>query len=241
MECEIVRLQKYLADAGIASRRKCEDIIREGRVKINGEAAAIGAVVTEGDLVELDGKPVFSAEQKIVFAFYKPKNVICSSSETEDRIRVVDYFKDVPLRLYTVGRLDYDSEGLIFVTNDGEFADKLMHPRYMKTKTYRVLCSGKVTAEDAEKLTNGVLLEDGITAPAKVSVVKSSEDRSEVYITITEGRNRQVRRMLDSVGHSTIRLCRTSIGEVGIGNLKPGERRVLSENEKKAFLEDNIL
>ncbi|MBO4384152.1 MAG: rRNA pseudouridine synthase [Clostridia bacterium] len=231
-----MRLQKYLADAGVASRRKCESLIGEGRVAVNGVKAELGASVNENDIVELDGKRVMPASLKVVYAFYKPKNVICSSAENEDRIKVTDYFKDIPLRLYTVGRLDYDSEGLIFVTNDGDFADKLTHPRYMKTKTYRVFCSGEVTKEETEALRNGVELDDGITAPAEVKIVKSYPSKSLIEITIREGRNRQVRRMLEKVGHTTLRLCRISIGNVKLGGLKPGERRILSAPEIDGLL-----
>ena len=230
-----MRLQKYLADAGIASRRKCEELIKEGRVSINGLTAELGASVNEGDTVEFDGKRVEPASQKVVYAFYKPKNVICTASAEEDRVKVVDYFKDVPYRLYTVGRLDYDSEGLIFVTNDGEFADKLMHPRYMKTKTYRVVCTGEISKRDERTLMNGVMLEDGVTAPAVVRVIKNGREKSELLLSIHEGRNRQVRRMLDALGHSTLRLCRIAIGDIRLDGLKPGEYRLLTPDEIKSF------
>lgn len=230
-----MRLQKYLADAGVASRRKCEELIRSGRVAVNGISAEIGMTVNETDTVTLDGKRVTPASQKVVYAFYKPKNVICTASAEEDRVKVVDYFTEVPFRLYTVGRLDYDSEGLIFVTNDGEFAERLMHPRYMKTKTYRVLCTGEITKRDERILMNGVELEDGPTAPAAVRVLKKSPEKSELLLSIHEGRNRQVRRMLDSLGHKTLRLCRIAIGEIGIDGLKPGQYRLLTEEEIKSF------
>lgn len=230
-----MRLQKYLADAGVASRRKCEELIMEGRVKINDVTAVIGASVEPGDTVTLDGKPVTATADRVVYAFYKPKNVICTASDKEDRVKVIDYFKDLPYRLYTVGRLDYDSEGLIFVTNDGKFADKLMHPRYMKTKTYRVICTGEISRRDERILSNGVELEDGITAPAVVRVLKRNKERSELLISIHEGRNRQVRRMLEALGHDTIRLCRIAIGDVGLKSLKPGDRRLLTPEEIYGF------
>ncbi len=230
-----MRLQKYLADAGVASRRKCEEIISEGRVSVNGVIAQIGATVDEGDTVLLDGKPVQPAAEKVVYAFYKPKNVICTCAKGEDRIKVIDYFDDVPYRLFTIGRLDYDSEGLIFVTNDGEFADKLQHPRYMKTKTYRVLCTGMISGRDERALMNGVMLDDGMTAPAAVRVLKKNSERSELLITIHEGRNRQVRRMMEALGHRTLRLCRIAIGGVGLSGLKPGEKRLLTPEEIAGF------
>ncbi|MCR5809654.1 MAG: rRNA pseudouridine synthase [Clostridiales bacterium] len=230
-----MRLQKYLADAGIASRRKCEELIKEGRVKVNGLTAEIGATVGEGDAVFLDGKKVEAAAEKVVYAFYKPKNVICTSAEDEDRVKVLDYFRDEGQRLYTVGRLDYDSEGLIFVTNDGDLAERLTHPRYMKSKTYRVLCSGQVSRQDERTLKNGVMLEDGMTAPAAVRVLKSGRERSEILISIHEGRNRQVRRMMAAIGHDTIKLCRIAIGDVELGSMKPGEKRLLTKEEIDSF------
>lgn len=232
-----MRLQKFLADAGIASRRKCEQLIEEGRVTLNGAPAAIGAVYNDGDAVTVDGKRVEPGSHKVVYAFYKPKNVICTSSEKEDRVKVLDYFVDEPYRLYTVGRLDYDSEGLIFVTNDGDFAEKLMHPRYMKNKTYRVLCSGEVTEQDAARLASGILLEDGMTAPAEVTVKRSGKEKSELFLTIHEGKNRQVRRMLAATGHDTLRLCRVSIGNVKLRGLKPGEYRELTREEIEELTE----
>lgn len=234
-----MKLQKYLADAGVASRRKCEQLISEGRVRVNGAVASIGDIYNEGDLVELDGVLIEPAARRVVYAFYKPKNVICTSSEEEDRVKVLDYFKEVPLRLYTVGRLDFDSEGLIFVTNDGAFADKLTHPRYMKTKVYRVLCTGEISKKDERILKSGVALEDGVTAPAGVRVTKRSEERSELYLTIHEGRNRQVRRMLAALGHDTLRLCRVAIGEIGLSGLKPGEYRELTAEEIAGFLKED--
>ena len=230
-----MRLQKYLAEAGVASRRKCEELILEGRVEVNGSVASIGASVEEGDSVLLDGKPVKNVERKVVYAFYKPKNVICTSSEGEDRVKVLDYFKDVPLRLFTVGRLDYDSEGLIFVTNDGAFADKLTHPRYMKIKTYRVLVTGSVTAREERMLAKGIELDDGPTAPAVVRVLKRGTERSELLLGIVEGRNRQVRRMMQALGHETLKLCRVAIGDVRLEGLKPGGKRLLTDEEMASF------
>lgn len=233
-----MRLQKYLAEAGVASRRKCEELIREGRVTVNGLVAALGSSVDEGDAVLVDGKPALREGEKVIYAFNKPKNVICTGAESEDRVKVVDYFKDIPLRLYTVGRLDYDSEGLIFVTNDGEFADKLTHPRYMKLKTYRVLVEGELTRREERMLSNGVELDDGPTAPARVRVVKRGEERSELIISIIEGRNRQVRRMMQAVGHNTLRLTRIAVGGVSLGSLKPGQRRLLTDEERESFFRE---
>ncbi len=232
-----MRLQKYLADAGIASRRKCEELIADGHVSVNGTIVGVGFSVADGDAVRVDGKLVEQVTSRVVYAFYKPKNVICSNAENEDRIKVTDYFKDVPLRLYTVGRLDYDSEGLIFVTNDGTFADKLTHPRYVKDKSYRVLCEGEITNEERQALQNGVALDDGVTAPARCKILRTANGRSDLILTIHEGRNRQVRRMLAAIGHNTLKLCRVSIGTVSLGTLKAGERRELTADEIESMLQ----
>lgn len=232
-----MRLQKYLADAGVDSRRKCEELIAQGRVTVNGVRATIGNSVADGDDVRLDGKKISPTEEKVVIAFYKPKNVICSNAEDEDRIKVSDFFKELPYRLYTVGRLDYDSEGLILVTNDGELANRLMHPRYGTGKTYRVLCTGVLTQEERNALIHGVELEDGMTSPAKLRIVRERSDgNTELLITIHEGKNRQVRRMLDAVGHATLRLTRISIGTLGMDGLKPGQWRFLSAEEIEELL-----
>ena len=232
-----MRLQKYLADAGIASRRKCEQLIEEGRVKLNGAVAEIGMNVNDGDVVTLDGKRVRASNERVMIAFYKPKNVICSNAEDEDRKKVTDFFKELPYRLYTVGRLDYDSEGLILVTNDGDAANRLMHPRYGLSKTYNVLCSGRFTDAEIHALASGVMLEDGMTAPARVKLLRETDNgNTELSITIHEGRNRQVRRMVAAVGHDTLRLVRVSIGKLTISGLKSGQWRFLSREETEVLL-----
>ena len=232
-----MRLQIYLADAGIASRRKCEQLIEEGRVKLNGAVAEIGMNVSDGDVVTLDGKRVRANNERVMIAFYKPKNVICSNAEDEDRKKVTDFFKELPYRLYTVGRLDYDSEGLILVTNDGDAANRLMHPRYGLSKTYNVLCSGRFTDAEIHALASGVMLEDGMTAPARVKLLRETDNgNTELSITIHEGRNRQVRRMVAAVGHDTLRLVRVSIGKLTISGLKSGQWRFLSREETELLL-----
>lgn len=232
-----MRLQKYLADAGIASRRKCEQLIEEGRVKLNGAVAEIGMNVNDGDVVTLDGKRVRANNERVMIAFYKPKNVICSNAEDEDRKKVTDFFKELPYRLYTVGRLDYDSEGLILVTNDGDAANRLMHPRYGLSKTYNVLCSGRFTDAEIHALASGVMLEDGMTAPARAKLLRETDNgNTELSITIHEGRNRQVRRMVAAVGHDTLRLVRVSIGKLTISGLKSGQWRFLSREETELLL-----
>ena len=227
-----MRLQKYLADAGVASRRACEALIAAGRVRVNGATAAIGQSVGAGDTVELDGKPVACAQRHVVILFYKPRGVVCTSEDPEGRRTVQDYFRDLPERLYNVGRLDLNSEGLLLMTNDGALAHRLTHPRFGVEKTYYVVCDGKVTASDFAKLTNGVLLDDGMTAPARVDCVRTTQRGDTSFlITIHEGRNRQIRRMAEAIGHRTLRLKRERFGCLELGTLKPGEWRYLTESE----------
>lgn len=232
-----MRLQKFMADAGVASRRKCEDLIRAGRVTVNGSVAVLGCTVEDADEVLLDGEPLKRAEEKVVILFNKPKNVICTSDEGEDRVKVTDYFRALPYRLYTVGRLDFDSEGLIIVTNDGDAANRLMHPRYGTSKTYRVHCTGWLTPEDKRMLRNGVELEDGLTSPAQLRILRERQDgTTELELTIHEGKNRQVRRMLAALGHETLRLERTAIGKLQLGGLKSGQWRFITEEELELLL-----
>lgn len=227
-----MRLQKYLADAGVASRRACEALIAAGRVRVNGATAAIGQSVEAGDTVELDGKPVACAQRHVVILFYKPRGVVCTSEDPEGRRTVQDYFRDLSERLYNVGRLDLNSEGLLLMTNDGALAHRLTHPRFGVEKTYYVVCDGKVTVSDFAKLTNGVLLDDGMTAPARVDCIRTTQRGDTSFlITIHEGRNRQIRRMAEAIGHRTLRLKRERFGCLELGTLKPGEWRYLTESE----------
>ena len=229
------RLQKFMAEAGVASRRACEELIRQGRVTVNGETASLGrSVEPEQDRVELDGKPVQKEQRRTVILLYKPRGVVSTSSDPEGRRTVQDYFREIPERLYNVGRLDLNSEGLLLMTNDGALANRLTHPRYGVEKTYYAVCDGRLTASEAAKLTNGVELEDGVTAPARVDAVRTTQcGDTSFLITIHEGRNRQIRRMLEAVGHRTLRLKRERFGPLSLGTLAPGEWRKLSDEEIK--------
>ncbi len=229
------RLQKFMAEAGVASRRACEELIRQGRVTVNGETASLGrSVEPEQDRVELDGKPVQKEQRRTVILLYKPRGVVSTSSDPEGRRTVQDYFREIPERLYNVGRLDLNSEGLLLMTNDGALANRLTHPRYGVEKTYYAVCDGRLTASEAARLTNGVELEDGVTAPARVDAVRTTQcGDTSFLITIHEGRNRQIRRMLEAVGHRTLRLKRERFGPLSLGTLAPGEWRKLSDEEIK--------
>jgi pseudouridine synthase len=222
-----MRLQKYLADSGIASRRKCEELISLGRVTVNGKKAELGCSVNpEADLIELDGRIVRPVEERVVYAFYKPQGVICTASDPQGRETVLEYFRDVPYRMFSVGRLDYDSEGLLIVTNDGELANALTHPGREVEKVYYVICDGRLDREQRRALETGVKLEDGVTAPARVfDVYGANNGNTSFCIAIHEGRNRQIRRMLQAVGHETLLLRRVQEGPVKLGSMRPGEKR----------------
>lgn len=235
-----MRLQKYLANSGVASRRKCEELITQGRVRVNGQIAKLGMSLNEEcDIVELDGKAVTRREKTVVIMLNKPCGVISSASDPEGRRTVNDIVKGVGVRVYNVGRLDINSEGLLLMTNDGDLAYRLTHPKHMVEKTYLVLCNGLVTVEEARKLETGILLEDGMTAPAKVErLVHVDDNRSKFFITIHEGKNRQVRRMVSAIGHDTLRLRRIRIGFLTLGTLRTGEWRYLSDIEISKLKEE---
>ena len=231
-----MRLQKYMADCGVASRRASEELIQNGRVTVNGSPAVIGMSVEESDVVLVDGKRIRPEHKRIVLMLYKPRGVVSTSSDESGRKTVQAFVSELPYRLYNVGRLDLNSEGLLLLTNDGELCNHLTHPRYGVEKTYRVVCDGTLSASEIATLTNGVMLEDGITAPAKIANIRRSTTGGTAFsITIHEGRNRQIRRMLEAVGHRTLRLKREAYGPLKLGDLKPGEWRILSEEEMAAL------
>ncbi|KIL34871.1 RNA pseudouridine synthase [Cohnella kolymensis] len=228
------RLQKILANAGVASRRKCEELISAGKVAVNGEVVTeLGAKSDpDVDVITVSGRPI-KKEKKIYIMFNKPKGVITSVSDPQGRSVVTDYLKDIKERLYPVGRLDYDSEGLLLLTNDGELAHKLTHPRHHVPKTYHVTVERVPHGKDLERLQRGIKLEDGMTAPADVEYHDIDPDGkfATISITIREGRNRQVRRMFDAIHHPVTRLKRISFGGLFLNNLQRGKHRKLSEEE----------
>ncbi len=233
----MLRLQKYLAEAGIASRRASEELITAGRVSVNGVTATLGmSIDPETDTVLFDGKPVKQEEELITIMLYKPKGVVSTSDDPQGRTTVQEYVKDIPARLYNVGRLDINSEGLLLMTNDGELAHRMTHPKFSVAKTYFAICDGKLLPSEIASLVNGVTLDDGMTAPARVTRVHptASGDTS-FLITIHEGKNRQIRRMLEAVGHRTLRLKREKFGPLYLGDLKPGETRRLTQDEMRSL------
>lgn len=229
-----VRIQKILAERGVASRRKAEELILEGRVTVNGKPATIGMKADPvRDHIKVDGRRITKPELKVYLMFHKPKSVITTLSDPEGRPAVGDYFKGIKQRVYPVGRLDFDTEGLLLLTNDGEFSHAVTHPSKKVPKTYLVKVKGVLEDEAMEKLKGGIKLEDGLTAPAKVKKIRAALANSWIEITIYEGKKRQVRRMLERVGHSVIKLMRTKIDGIELGGLGAGEFRHLSPAEVK--------
>lgn len=232
------RIQKILAQMGVASRRKAEEMIIEGRVTLNGKVAVLGMKADPArDHIKVDGRLLTRPEQKIYLVFNKPAGVVTSLYDPEGRPTLKDFLKGIKYRVFPVGRLDYDSEGLILITNDGEFAHSILHPSKKVFKTYIAKVKGIIDEDSIEKLRRGVRLEDGLTAPAKAKRIRQTENNSWVQITIYEGRRRQVRRMLERVGYPVIKLRRTAIGGLKLGDLKPGEIRRLTYEEVKKLTE----
>lgn len=226
------RLQKILAQAGIASRRKSEELIVAGRVKVNGKVVReLGVKVDPAkDAIEVNGKPI-EKERNVYVLLNKPVGYITTMEDQFDRPKVIDIVKDIPERLHSIGRLDYDTEGLLILTNDGELTHALTHPRHNVDKVYEVTVKGPISTEALLALQKGVRLDDGITAPAKTELISRKSNISILKVAIHEGRNRQVRRMMDAVGFPVLKLKRTQIGTLTLGELKPGEYRHLSKKE----------
>jgi pseudouridine synthase len=226
------RLQKVMAHRGIGSRRHCEEMIRDGRVQVNGELAGLGQKVDPAtDMIVVDGKPLGPGETLRYFVLNKPYGYITTSKDQFGRKSVLDLLPPVKERVYPVGRLDYDSEGLVFLTNDGDLAYRLTHPSYEVPKTYIVAVEGNITMDAVYRLRTGVILEDGRTSPAEVNVLKPVSTGSVLQMTIREGRNRQLRRMCEKLGFNVVRLRRTKIGPLSLGKLPLGAARRLTFQE----------
>lgn len=233
------RLQKVMAHAGVASRRKCEEIILAGRVTVNDKIVnKLGSKVDpEQDVIKVDGREIYH-EKKVYILFHKPKGVITSTEDPKGRRTVLDYVSGVKERVYPVGRLDYDSEGLLILTNDGEFMNTMTHPKHQVPKTYHATVKGAPKGDVLEQLAKGIQLEDGMTAPAEVEYADVKPDYSEsiISITIYEGRNRQVRRMFEAVSFPVQRLRRVQIGDLTLHGVGRGQYRHLHPEEVKALL-----
>lgn len=229
---EPVRLQKYLAECGVASRRASEGLILAGRVRVNGEVAEIGRTINpETDNVEVDGRPLATKTDKVYIVLNKPAGTVTTASDTHGRKTVVDCVRGAKARVFPVGRLDMDVEGVLLLTNDGELAHRLIHPSFEVKKIYQAWVRGHFGAEAQRRLENGVLLEDGMTAPAGVEVLRKGNNSTLIQLTIHEGRKREVKRMCAEVGHPVRTLQRVAFGELRATGLRPGEWRYLHENE----------
>ena len=238
---QLVRLQKMLADCGVASRRKSEELIAQGRVRVNGRVAQIGDKVDPYKVYVGKRRVTGTAKPKLRYIMLnKPRGVLTTMSDERGRKCVADLIKDIDVRLYPVGRLDRDSEGMLLMTNDGEFANHIMHPKKHVNKVYRVTVRPNITDEQVVKLENGVVIDGRKTAPAQVRVVSRDKDegRCVLEIVIREGRNRQIRKMCDTVGLEVARLKRIAIGGVKLGKLRSGMYRDLTDIEVRKLYAD---
>ena len=228
-----MRLQKYLASCGVASRRAAEKMITDGRVSVNGTIVTeLGSQVDKNaDVVLVDGTAVTPEAEKHYLAYNKPAGEVTTVSDPEGRDTVMDRFRDYPVRLFPVGRLDYDTEGLLLLTNDGELMNRLLHPSFEIPKSYLARVSNFVTDEEIRSLRKGVMIEGKLTSPAEVRLIRHDTFATDLLITIHEGRNRQVRKMIAAVGHQVVRLRRVRFGPVQLGDLPVGMWRKLTEEE----------
>lgn len=233
-----MRLQKYMAECGVASRRASEEIIKQGRVLVNGDTVDyMGYEVNpDFDIVWVDGVEIKPEAKKYYILLNKPKGYVTTVSDEFDRPTVMELVKDVHARIYPVGRLDYDTAGLLIMTNDGDFANVLTHPSHAVNKGYIAQLNNLPDSDALNNLRNGVLLDGKLTSPAKVEVLKPSKHGCEIKVTIHEGRNRQVRRMFEAVGAEVTSLKRISVGNVTLGNLPEGKWRHLNDAERQRLM-----
>ena len=229
------RLQKLIADSGYTSRRKAEELIKQGKVFVNGEKVTeLGTKASYGDEIIVEGN-LIEYEEKEYYLFYKPRGVVCTTKDDKGRKTVLDYFDDVQKRIYPIGRLDYDTTGLLLLTNDGNFANLMMHPSSKIDKFYVAKVKGVVTPDEIKKLKKGVILDGKKIYPSRVKLKKIDKKNltSIVEITIHDGINHEVKRLLEFINHEVIKLNRESFGFLTLGNLKSGEKRSLSSKEVK--------
>lgn len=227
-----VRLQKFLSECGVASRRASEQFIAEGRVCVNGEVAELGrSIDPEHDAVTLDGAPIRQEQRLTYVLLNKPRGTVTTAKDTHGRKTVLECLDGVKERVFPVGRLDMDTEGVLVLTNDGELAHRLMHPSHEIEKVYVATVAGEMGEEALAKLATGVMLEDGMTAPAKVKLIRSDRHASRVQLTLHEGKKREVKRMCEAVGHPVLALQRIAFANLMGGHLRPGEWRYLTHQE----------
>ncbi len=234
------RVQKLIAQAGIASRRKAEELIQQGRVTVNGRPIKLGdSARPNKDVIAVDGQRIASSSGKIYLALHKPRGFVTTMEDERGRKCVAQLVEDVPGRVYPVGRLDKDSEGLLIMTNDGNLANAVSHPKTHVAKTYRVTLRPGITEEQLIKLSTGIMLDGRMTAPAKARVLEQQPGRAVVEIVLYEGRNREIRRMCESMGLEVARLKRTAIGPVRLSMLPQGRHRELSREEIAGLLAES--
>ena len=229
----MIRLQKYLASCGVASRRTAEKMIQDGRVSVNGRTVTeMGVQVDEEkDQIRVDGALVTPEAEKHYIAYNKPIGEVTTVSDPEGRATVMDRFRDYPVRLFPVGRLDYDSEGLLLLTNDGDLMNRLLHPSREVNKTYLARFSNQVTEDEIRSLRRGVMIDGRLTSPAEVRLIRHEAFATVLLISIHEGRNRQVRKMAEAIGHQVVNLRRVGFGPILLGDLPTGMWRKLTESE----------
>ena len=235
-----IRLQKFLAETGVASRRHCEELIRAGRVKVNGEpVSTVGTKVSPAnDRILLDGKPV-ATQKKFYVALNKPAGYLCTAKDTHNRHTVFDLLPKSWPRLHTVGRLDFDTEGLLFLSNDGDFSLHLTHPRYKVPKRYEVLITGILSEPQAAQLISGMWVDEERMKADKVTNIRHLSSQTRFEMVLTQGKKRQIRRMLSAMGHRVVRLKRLNIGSLELGSLKTGRWRFLTTSEVRALAGKN--
>ena len=228
-----MRINKYIAHAGVASRRKAEELIKQGLVTLNGQMVTeLATTVKSGDRVEVEGQPIYN-EEKVYYLLNKPRGVISSVRDDKGRQTVVDLLHEVKERIYPVGRLDWDTSGLLILTNDGDFTDKMLHPRHEIDKVYVARVKGLASKDNLRPLTKGIVIDGKKTQPARYRIVKTDREknRSVVELTIHEGRNHQVKKMFEAVGLMVDKLSRTRFGTLDLSGLNPGEARRLNKKE----------
>ena len=242
MAVEKIRLQKYLSQCSVASRRKAEELIEQGKVKVNGRKAMLGDIVDPvHDKVLVSGKPVINTNKNFMYVMlHKPRGFVTTLSDEQGRRCVADLVGDAGVRLFPVGRLDRNSEGLLFMTNDGEFANMLTHPSRHVSKVYRVTVKGKPTDEQIFRMSEGMKLEEFTTQPCDISVLEPHENRTVLRFVLYEGKNREIRKLCEAVGLTVMRLKRVEMAGVKLGMLPQGRWRELNEKEVKRLMNVSV-